>query len=165
MQNPRSRDKHQEEPHGPDHHDRTKVRFGKDGKRDDANQDRRPKRAAHEEFNLPARLVKPNRKKNDGQELCELARLEAKRPDGNPTMRSVDRSKAKNRHKKHHDHDEEQPGQDLRIPPFAIVEHRHRNRQNDTNDQIGELPLDEEIRVTMQTHGVRLARARENDKA
>ena len=60
---------------------------------------------------------------------------------------------------------EKKPRQRFTVAPEMIIESRGDNGHNQPQSKIDELPLDEKIGVLVYADAVRLARARQNDKA
>ena len=161
----RSGHEHQQKADRAYDHDGSEVRFEKYRQGKNTDYDGRPERAAHEQLDLPSETVHPHGNHYDRGELGELARLQTQRPERDPAVGAVDRAKAENHPQENEHRRVEQHRQNPVVAPDAVVEPRRERRDREACAEIHELPLHEEVRVVMQTHGVGLARAGENNKA
>ena len=165
VQDARTGDEHHQEARRADDHYRTEVRLKENRQRHQRNQQRGVEGAAAEQLDAPARAVEQHREQDHRRELRELARLQAQRAEGDPAVRAVDGLEAEHRPEQK-EHDGEERDRERRVvAPVAVVEPRHARREDDADGEVGELALHEEVDVAMQTERVRLARARQNDKA
>ena len=124
-------------------------------------------RAFPEPLNPPADAVQHHGRGDHDKYLGELARLQVHRTDGYPAERTVDRAPAeRGEHEKKKNGDDSVRGPcDARyVAPAPVVDHRRRRRDQDTGADVGDLALEEEVRVLGQAYAVRFACAEENDK-
>ena len=116
-------------------------------------------------FNPRRNAVEPYADGKNSRKLSEFSRLKIYRPEGDPSLGTLDRIVAEDKQQGQYDTDKQCRRQPPVIPPVAVIEHRDRNRQNQARKNKHALSLHEEERIMIAQGRAYFTRAEKNNQA